>query len=154
MPAGSRVALINRSAPTDDLFSAQFCGGVLIAPDLVATVTHCVATLNTQIVDVVIGADNLCNTATVQGERLQVAEIITAEPPNEQLSLLRLTSDAKDQALDLASRSMESGREVVALGWGQQTDGGVPPCRVKQLPLETVDMARCTDYVVKSRGVV
>lgn len=145
-PDGSRVALVNRSAPTEDLFNGQFCGGVLIAPDLVATVTHCVSTMSAQVVDVVVGAGNLCKTAAVQGERLQVEEIIKAEPPNEQLSLLRLKGVATGRPLGLTSSSPENGKKVVALGWGQQSDGGVPPCTVKQLPLEIVGMAGCADY--------
>lgn len=53
------VALINESSPTNDIYNAQFCGGVVIEQRLVLTAAHCVATRRAGSIDVVIGGDNL-----------------------------------------------------------------------------------------------
>jgi secreted trypsin-like serine protease len=66
-PVDGVVALVDSSAPLDDIFDAQFCGGVLIAPTKILTAAHCVAGLRPEAVAVQLGAWNLCRASPVDG---------------------------------------------------------------------------------------
>lgn len=67
------VALINASSPTNDIYNAQFCGGVVVELRLVLTAAHCVATRSAASIDVVIGGDNLCRDRPIDGLRIRVS---------------------------------------------------------------------------------
>jgi secreted trypsin-like serine protease len=65
------VALVNARALADDLFASYFCGGGLVADDIVLTAAHCVAGS----IDAIVGVDNLCSGDRIDGRRVHVDDI-------------------------------------------------------------------------------
>lgn len=74
-PVEGVVALVLAAAPADDPYHGQLCGGVLVAPGTVLPSAHCVAERMPGSLDAIIGADNLCRGAPIDGSRLSVAGI-------------------------------------------------------------------------------
>lgn len=144
-PEAARVALVNHSSPADDLYNGQFCGGALVGPSVVATASHCVEGKRPGLIDVVVGAENLCKTAPIVGERLRVVEIISQSSSNPQISLLRLESHSDSGPLHIAEAGV--GEELKFVGWGRTSDGGTPPCRTKNIILKRVGFEQCEMYL-------
>lgn len=108
--APSVVAVINASSPADDPFGGFRCAGVLVKAQAVLTATHCTAGSK---VDVIVGADNLCNTAPIVGERI---EVTTIERKRDDLAVLHLRMPSKTPPARLAPAAAQQPR--IAVGWG------------------------------------
>lgn len=144
------VALINASSPTNDIYNAQFCGGVVVEQQLVLTAAHCVATRRAASIDVVIGGDNLCRDRPISGLRIRVSEIqihpaYDAESARFDLAVLVLAGNAPMGSVrDVASPPADGGT-AVALGWGRGSPGGVPPCRLMRTELRLLPQPECAE---------
>jgi hypothetical protein len=148
VPAADAVtALVNASAPTDDLLASQFCAGVLVADNLVLTAAHCVRARRSGSTDVVVGADNLCRGAPVQGERLHADRVILHPRARNgrivDAALLVLDGRAHAAPATPASRDASSPATGTEFGWGRNGYAGISPCRRTAVPLRFVAADRC-----------
>lgn len=112
------TAIVNASAPVDDLLGSTRCGGALIAPRIVLTASHCLSGANPAKLDVIIGADNLCRTAAVSGERIGVAAIKPAAPASLDAAALILDRPARTPPLTLSTAPASATDRYFAVGWG------------------------------------
>jgi trypsin len=147
-PIAGVVALVDASAPLDDIFNGQFCGGTLVAPDRVMTAAHCVAGKDATRVEAVVGADNLCRGRPIDGVRLGVRKVETHpryDAASAAFDLALLTIDHRfPDAIHPIGRADLSDGPAVALGWGRASLGGVPACRLIRNDLELLGDRRCT----------
>jgi trypsin len=152
-PVAGVVALIDASAPSDDIFNGQFCGGTLVAPDRVMTAAHCVADKTTGGIKVVVGADNLCRGRPINGERVGVRRVAThrrydAESAEFDLAMLTLERRFPEDAHAISDfDSVEPAASAVALGWGRLSLGGVPACRLTRVDVEVLEVSECAASV-------
>lgn len=149
----SLVALVNSSAPADDVFSAQFCGGVLIGAREVATVAHCLTDRDPASVDVIVGADNLCQGQQVTGQRLPV-ESLTSAPSghNSDVVVLRLAAPATVAPARVAGPAGRSQHVGTAAGWGRAALLGAHPCQGRSVPLHAGTAAACAAALRVAHG--
>lgn len=147
-PVRGVVALISASAPPDDIYNGQFCGGVLVGRDQVLTAAHCIVARNATTIDAVVGGDNLCRDLPIDGVRMRVADIAihpSYDAGSGRFDLARLTlqaplSDDWVRGVELQSLADEP---AVAVGWGRASVAGVAPCRLARRPMRLVDEAEC-----------
>ena len=150
-PVRGVAALIDATAPSPDLFNAQFCGAVLVAPDIALTAAHCVARRKPGDIQVVTGADNLCRDHEITGTRTDVRRIdlhphYRRRAGRYDLALLTLAGSFPSEVRRITLGQPPSGTATV-LGWGRASSGGVPACRLMRVDLELLSAAACSDAV-------
>jgi hypothetical protein len=137
------VALVNRSAPADDLVGSYRCAGVLVTRTLVATARHCVADARPRSLDAEVGAENLCRTAPVIGERRRVVAIhLPADAAQGgDLAVFELDAPSSEPPATLGRWPSQPHR-LIAIGWGR---GGPvsTPCSPWPAALRTVTGPAC-----------
>jgi secreted trypsin-like serine protease len=139
--ASGVVVLINHSASEDRLFEGAFCGGILVAPDLVLTAAHCVDQRAARSVDVLTGADDLCTGGYEQRVRVDTMHLGLGE--NSSLALLRLNDSVALSVASISPAPPDMGGSLVALGWGRGSVAGVPSCSLRSVSLTTIEAGAC-----------
>lgn len=151
-PVRGVVALLNASAPQEDVFSAQFCGGVLIEPRVVLTAAHCVAGRDPQSVHVLAGADRLCIGEPLDGIRRAATRIDVHDQYDRasgRFDLARVTMDEPVRAewvrtVEAPSAAAATG---LVLGWGVTPGAGMPSCRLMRTSVRTLEQRSCRTSV-------
>lgn len=152
-PVAGVAALINASAPSDDIFSAQFCGGTLVSPDLVLTAAHCVADRSPKGIEVVMGADGLCRDRSIDGSRIGVLRIAIHPEYDGAAGIYDVAGLTLDRQVSggvhliASARGIDGSASVTALGWGTGSPGGPPSCRLMRAALELETGSRCAREV-------
>ncbi|MEV0186650.1 trypsin-like serine protease [Streptomyces sp. NPDC050625] len=98
-------------------------------------------------VDAVVGADDLCRGAPVQGRRLRVVRTLLAPRTTSgtpDAALLVLSSRTRTPPAALPSRHGSTPARGTAFGWGRDGYGGVAPCRRTSVPLRFVAQQYCS----------
>jgi secreted trypsin-like serine protease len=139
------VALVRSTLPAE---RGQFCGGSLIAADVVLTAAHCVAGASPADIDVVAGRYRL---AERNGQRIDAALIASDPRYNPEISsadaaLIRLAEPAAQPPITLATPAdaptFAPGQPAKVLGWGTLRSGGP----------ETADVLYETDVSIDSNA--
>ncbi|WP_430868986.1 S1 family peptidase [Demequina aurantiaca] len=136
LPSGAFVAVINASSADDRIWDNNYCAGVLVAKNAVATATHCVD--SGPLPDVVVGAMNLC---TDQGERRHVKNAIFGDGEALELTLLVLEDPVKADYAITARESVSS--DLVATGWGRTAVNAPRKCDSKLVSLTSTPGSDC-----------
>ncbi|MFM7583573.1 MAG: serine protease, partial [Caldilinea sp.] len=149
-----QVALLNKA-----YYNVQFCGGSLIAPDLVLTAAHCLERGSTERVadriSVWVGAHDL--TELDQGQIIDIsyAALHTNYDPyytlDYDIALLRLAEPAQlsatVQPVQLATRADEDryrpGTVAAVTGWGSLAYQGQYPDILHEVSVGIVDQNQC-----------
>ncbi|WP_376716526.1 trypsin-like serine protease [Microbacterium aquilitoris] len=142
------VALVNASAVDGDLYSGQFCGGVVMSPDQIVTASHCVASRSASTVAVVDGIEDLC-VGRAGASSIALVEAIEVRPGTSgELTSLQLTTPlpgrASSESLPIPATGM------TALGWGRASHGGIAPCDLRAVDLREVAVSTCTDLLPRA----
>ncbi|WP_368736529.1 trypsin-like serine protease [Paenarthrobacter aurescens] len=140
IPAFARVALVNQSSGTDFLIDGQFCGGVLISPQVVVTVDHCMEGRDASTVAVTVGVSNLCST-NAQSERRRVMEVRQSESIPH-LAYLLLDENVQTAPAETHPSTQEQ-REGIVVGWGRLAETKPGPCLQKKIPMTILPTEQC-----------
>lgn len=132
------VAIVEASAPRDDLHAGFVCAGVLVAPRTVLSASHCFDASATP-VDAVVGATNLCIGSPVTGYRRRVTRIHLSRGSD----LATLALDHAVPRVAVPTARARPGMRVEQFGWGRPSRYGPLPCRPRVEPGVMIDSVKC-----------
>jgi len=147
LPPQVYVALVNDSSSEGFVWANSFCSGVLVAPRLVVTASHCVNEGN--LPDVYVGERDLCHPGGA-GERVQVSRMVVGSGVSKELAALVLASTATYVPLEVLPAGASPGRSV-ATGWGRLDAVTRRPCLGKAVLLREVPSSACRGTIESAR---
>ncbi|MGI9510102.1 MAG: S1 family serine peptidase [Geminicoccaceae bacterium] len=140
-----QVALLLRDQANNQ--NAQFCGGTLVAGNMVVTAAHCSDFLEAGDVQVLTGARRL----DAGGTRRDVSRI-TIHPDwdsvtfDNDVAVWELSSHATDVPFaELATTDGPVGSDVLVTGWGALAEGGASPTQLQAVEVPIVSRDNCND---------
>jgi secreted trypsin-like serine protease len=149
-PVAGVVALIDPSAPANDPFHGQFCGGVVVGEHSIVTAAHCLADREWKETDVIVSADNLCRDRPIDGIR---AHVVAARLDDRwdpalarfDLAWLRVDDDI-GAGIPIASPGSVLG-DATAFGWGTPQIAGNAPCRLTATTVRISESSACPSLI-------
>jgi trypsin len=130
-----------------DNFKAQFCGGTLIAANVVVTAAHCSDFVNKDTVQVLTDTRKLDGSGT----RHNVTSIVFPENWNpdtfdNDVAVWKLATPAKTTTFaTLAKADAVAGVQLLASGWGTLSQGGSSPVDLMKVQVPVVELSNCND---------
>lgn len=136
-------------------YDAQFCGGSLMASDVIITAAHCVEGITAADVEIAVDVLNLSTISS--GQRQAVEEIIihpdwNTNTTENDIALLILEDGSVNAGITPISlvadgTVLSTGTDVRALGWGELENGTYPELlRTVDLDIASDPGAACGSY--------
>jgi secreted trypsin-like serine protease len=155
-PLNGVVALIASSAPETAPYQGYFCAAVVVASHRALTAAHCVVGRDPGSIRALVGADNLCRPAPIEGASVAVTAV-SLHPQYDRgsgrfdLALLELSREMPDSWIWSVIEASPAG-DVAALGWGSGGIGGAGSCRLHARELHLQSAEICASQLTGARA--
>mmetsp|Transcript_1362 Transcript_1362/g.1806 ORF Transcript_1362/g.1806 Transcript_1362/m.1806 type:complete len:362 (-) Transcript_1362:44-1129(-) len=137
--------------------SSHYCGGSVVASDIVLTAAHCVAGINESTLTAITNPYNVSNTTdekTSSIDRIIVNPLYSTRIKNgievhiHDVALLQLKSPLSNYTVLLNSNQTlpKPGTELEVLGWGYTNNAGSLPDKLQEATVESISLEECDTH--------